>query len=149
MRRSFLGLALIAGLGLTHQAWSQECSFTIEANDQIQFNQKELKVAKSCKEVTLTLKHVGMLAANVMGHNWVLAATPDFQALATAGQAAGAPNYLPAGDKRILASTNVVGGGQSATVKFDISGLTAGGDYTYFCSFPGHFVLMNGKFVIQ
>lgn len=149
MRRSFLGLALI-GLGLVaQQAWSQECSLTIEANDQIQFNQKELKVSKSCKEVTLTLKHVGQLAANVMGHNWILAATPDFQALATAGQAAGAPNYLPAGDKRILASTNVVGGGQSVTVKFNISGLTPGGDYTYFCSFPGHFVLMNGKFIIQ
>ena len=149
MRRSFLGLALI-GLGLVaQQAWSQECSLTIEANDMIQFNQKELKVSKSCKEVTVTLKHVGQLAANVMGHNWILAATPDFQALATAGQSAGAPNYLPAGDKRILASTNVIGGGQSATVKFSIAGLMPGGDYTYFCSFPGHFVLMNGKFIIQ
>lgn len=149
MRRSFLGLALI-GLGLVaQQALSQECSLSIEGNDQIQYNQKELKVSKSCKEVTVTLKHVGQLAANVMGHNWVLAATPDFQALATAGQAAGAPNYLPAGDKRILASTTVVGGGQSVTVKFDIAGLKPGGDYTYFCSFPGHFVLMNGKFIIQ
>jgi azurin len=34
-------------------------------------------------------------------------------------------------------------------VKFDLSKLTAGGDYTYFCSFPGHFVLMNGKLIVE
>ena len=81
MGRSFFVVALV-GLLLTGRAWSQECSQTIEANDQIQYNKKEIKVAKSCKEFTLTLKHVGMLAANVMGHNWVLAKTSDYQALA-------------------------------------------------------------------
>ena len=139
----------LTGLGLTSQAWSQECSSSIEGNDQIQFNQKELRVSSSCKEVTVTLKHVGQLAANVMGHNWVLTTTPDFQAVATAGQSAGPPNFLPAGDARILASTAVIGGGQEVMVTFDVSKLTAGGDYTYFCSFPGHFVLMNGKFIVE
>src|SRR4051794_20511046 len=113
MGRSFFVVAL-AGLLLTGRAWSQECSQTIEANDQIQYNKKEIKVAKSCKEFTLTLKHVGMLAANVMGHNWVLSKTSDYQALAQAGQAAGAPNYLPAGDaKRIAAPTRLRGGPQN------------------------------------
>jgi azurin len=84
-----------------------------------------------------------------MGHNWVLSATPDYQAIAQAGQAAGAPNYLPTGDARILASTNVIGGGQSVSIKFDASKLTVGGDYTFFCSFPGHFVLMNGKLIVE
>jgi azurin len=148
MRRSFFWVA-IAGLALANQAWSQECSLTIEGNDQLQFNLKEMRVSKSCKEVTVTLKHVGQLAANVMGHNWILSATSDFQALAQAGQGAGPPNYLPAGDKRVLATTGLIGGGQTIEVKFDISGLTAGGDYTYFCSFPGHFVLMNGKFIVE
>ncbi len=106
MGRSFFVVALV-GLLLTGRAWSQECSQTIEGNDQIQFNKKEIKVAKSCKEFTLTLKHVGMLAANVMGHNWVLAKTSDYQALAQAGQGAGPPNYLPAGDARVIASTGV------------------------------------------
>jgi azurin len=142
-------LVALAGLALANQAWSQECSFTIEGNDQIQYNKKELRVSKSCKEVTVTLKHTGMLAANLMGHNWVLSTTADYQSLAQAGQGAGPPNYLPAGDKRVLASTNVIGGGQEVSVKFNISGLTPGGDYTYFCSFPAHFVLMNGKFIIE
>jgi azurin len=148
MRRIFWVIALGTAL-LSGTAWSQECSLTIEGNDQIQYNKKELHVSKSCKEVTLTLKHVGQLAANVMGHNWVLSATADYQALAQAGQAAGAPNYLPAGDARVIAATNVIGGGQETSVTFDTSKLMVGGDYTYFCSFPGHFVLMNGKLIVE
>lgn len=148
MRRTLWVLALGSVL-LSSQAWSQECSVTIDGNDQLQFNKKELRVSKSCKEVTVTLKHVGQLAANVMGHNWVLTATADYQAVATAGQAAGPPNFVPAGDARILATTTVIGGGQETAVKFDTSKLTAGGDYTYFCSFPGHFVLMNGKLIVE
>jgi azurin len=148
MRRIFWVIAL-GGLMLGNSAWSQECSLSIDGNDQIQFNKKELRVSKSCKEVTVTLKHVGQLAANVMGHNWVLAATADYQAVATAGQAAGPPNYVPAGDARVLATTTVIGGGQETSVKFDLSKLTPGGDYTYFCSFPGHFVLMNGKLIVE
>lgn len=148
MRRTFWVLAL-GSLLLGNAAWSQECSLTIEGNDQIQFNKKELRVSKSCKEVTVTLKHVGQLAANVMGHNWVLSATADYQALAMAGQAAGPPNFTPAGDARVLAATTVIGGGQETSVKFDPSKLMAGGDYTFFCSFPGHFVLMNGKLIVE
>ena len=148
MVRTFAFIAL-AGMALTTRAWAQDCSLTIEGNDQIQYNKKELKVSSTCKEVTVTLKHVGTLAANVMGHNWVLSATADYQAIAQAGQGAGPPNYLPAGDARVLASTPIIGGGQEVSVKFDISKLKPGGDYTYFCSFPGHFVLMNGKFIIE
>ena len=148
MVRTFALIAL-AGAALTTRAWAQDCSLTIEGNDQIQYNKKELKVSSTCKEVTVTLKHVGTLAANVMGHNWVLSATADYQAIAQAGQGAGPPNYLPAGDARVLASTPIIGGGQEVSVKFDISKLKPGGDYTYFCSFPGHFVLMNGKFIIE
>ena len=148
MTRNFIVLA-VAGWAISGQAWGQECALTIEGNDQIQFNQKEMRVKASCKEVTVTLKHTGMLAANVMGHNWVLTTTPDFQGVATAGQAAGPPNFLPAGDARVLASTTVVGGGQETSVKVDVSKLTAGSDYTFFCSFPGHFVLMSGKFIVE
>lgn len=141
-----IGLALFA---LSGTAWGQDCSIMIEGNDQIQFNMKEMRVKKSCNEVTVTLKHTGQLAANVMGHNWVLTATPDFQPVATAGQAAGPPNFVPANDARVLAFSTVVGGGQETSVKVDVSKLTVGGDYTYFCSFPGHFVLMNGKFIVE
>ena len=143
------GAVALLLLAFAGQASAQDCEVVIEGNDQIQFVQSELRVSSSCAEVTVTLKHIGMLAANIMGHNWVLTETSDFQAVAQAGQAAGPPNYVPAGDDRIIATTNVIGGGEETSVTFDMSGLEAGGDYTYFCSFPGHFVLMNGKFIIE
>ncbi len=48
MGRSFFVVALV-GLLLTGHAWSQECSQTIEANDQIQYNKKEIKVARAAR----------------------------------------------------------------------------------------------------
>jgi azurin len=148
MRRN-LALIAVATFAIGGQAWGQECSLTVEGNDQIQFVQKEMRVSSSCKEVTVTLKHIGQLAANIMGHNWVLSKTGDYMAVAQAGQAAGPPAYVPAGDPRVIATTDVIGGGQEVTITFDASGLETGGDYTYFCSFPGHFVLMNGKFILE
>jgi azurin len=149
MKRNFALLACVLSLAASELAFSQECALTVEGNDSIQFVQKELRASSSCKEVTVTLKHIGTLAANIMGHNFVLSKTEDYMALAQAGQAAGAPNYLPAGDARVIAATNIIGGGQETTVTFATSALQQGGDYTFFCTFPGHFVLMNGKFIVE
>jgi azurin len=149
MKRNFaliVGLLTLSASGL---AAGQECALTIEGNDQIQFVQKELRVSSSCKEITLTLKHIGTLAANIMGHNWVLSKTGDYMALAQAGQATGPPSYLPTDDARIIAATDIIGGGQETKITFATSALEPGGDYTYFCSFPGHFVLMYGKLIVE
>ena len=148
MTRIFSAVAL-ASLALSGQVKAQECNLVVEGNDQIQFVQKELRVSSSCNEVTVTLKHIGKLAANIMGHNWVLTKTADYQPVAQAGQAAGPPNFTPTGDARIIAATKIIGGGEETAVTFDVAGLDVGGDYTYFCSFPGHFVLMFGKFIVE
>ena len=131
------------------QALANDCELTVEATDTMQFNAKELSVPASCKEVKLTLKHVGNLPVNVMGHNWVLTKTADVGGVANAGIAQGlAKNYLPENDNRILAATKVVGGGASTSISFDVSALK-GQDLTFFCSFPGHSAIMKGKFVVS
>jgi azurin len=43
----------------------------------------------------------------------------------------------------------MIGGGESTSITFDVSELEKGGDYTYFCSFPGHWGTMNGKLVVK
>jgi len=58
-----------------------------------------------------------------------------------------ADSYLPKNDARVIAFTPVIGGGQSTQVRFATSKLTRGGDYTFFCSFPGHWGMMKGKLV--
>jgi azurin len=129
---------------------AESCRLNIEGNDAMKFNLTELKVSAGCTEVELALKHTGKLPKETMGHNWVLTKTADMMPVANASVAAGiAKDYVPVGDKRVIAHTKLVGGGQSTSVKFPMSKLTKGGDYTFFCSFPGHYGVMKGKFIVQ
>ncbi len=126
--------------------YAKTCEVAIEGNDAMQFNKTTLAVAADCTEVKLTLKHLGKLPAAAMGHNWVLTETSAFQPVATAGMSAGVPNnYVPKDDPRVFAHTKVVGGGETTSVTFPTSKLKKGGDYTFFCSFPGHWSVMKGK----
>ncbi len=150
--RSLLApVAVAASLAVDPAAHAAKlCKLEIAGNDLIQYDKKELKVAPDCTDVELTLKHTGKLPATTMGHDWILTRTADVAAVMNAAVAAGPKNhYVPPGDKRVLASTNqIVGGGQSTTVKFSMAGLKKGEDYTYFCGFPGHGAIMRGKFII-
>jgi azurin len=141
----FLALAL-TGLGRAHAA-DKVCKVEISGNDLLQYDKAQLKIDGDCTQVQLTLSNVGKLPVQTMGHSWVLTKTPDMQAVLDAGNAAGlAHNYVPS-DKRVIAATKLVGGGQSTSVTFSTSTLQKGGDYTYFCSFPGHAAVMKGKFI--
>jgi azurin len=140
------GLLLLADMA---QA-ARTCTLIIEGNDLMRYNVSEMSVAADCTEVEVILKHVGKLPVQTMGHNWVLATTADVMAVANAGVGAGLGNdHVPPGDARVIAHTRMIGGGQTAAVKFSTKALTKGGDYTFFCSFPGHYGLMKGKFVVQ
>ena len=125
------------------------CQQTIEGNDMLQFNLKEMVVSSTCEEITITLIHTGAMPANVMGHNWVLTTSSDFMPVAQEGGAAGAENaYVPVDDNRVLAASAVIGGGEETVVTFSSSLLEVGGDYTFFCSFPGHYAIMKGAFKV-
>lgn len=126
-------------------AFAAQCDVTVESNDAMQFNVKEITVDKSCTEFTVNLKHVGKLPKAAMGHNWVLTKTADMNAAATEGVAAGLANdYVKPDDARVIAHTKMIGGGEATSVTFDVSKLAAGENYTYFCSFPGHWAIMKG-----
>lgn len=151
IRHSLVAVALLGAqallLSTPAAAAGDPCKLEISGNDQMQYDKKELAVPATCKEVTVTIHHAGQLPAAAMGHNWVLVATPDLTAVANAGMGAGlASDYVVAGDKRVIAHTKVVGGGQTASVTFSTASLKAGGDYSYLCTFPGHNALMRGKF---
>lgn len=147
--RTVIAIVALAGWSLCGNAYGQECNQTIEGNDLLQYNVSEIRVSAACSEVTITLRHVGQLPVNAMGHNWVLTASADAEGVVEAGRNAGAPGYLPDSDPRVIAATDMIGGGQESSVTFDISALAAGGDYMFFCSFPGHYALMKGQFIIE
>ncbi|MDP2571099.1 azurin [Vibrio penaeicida] len=141
---------LIAFLGLfSFSALANPCQVTVEATDAMQFNTKAISVPSSCESFTVDLKHVGSLASAVMGHNWVLTETANFQPLALDSAKAGLDNnYVPPGDKRVLAATKIIGGGESTSVTFSTAELK-GKDLTFFCSFPGHWAIMKGSLKVE
>ncbi|MBS0381726.1 MAG: azurin [Proteobacteria bacterium] len=142
----FFRLFALAVLGLmSTPLWAANCATTVEANDAMQFNVSNVNVPRSCKTFTVTLKHTGKLARNVMGHDWVLTAAADQAGVDADGLKAGLDhNYLKPGDKRVLAATKVIGGGETTQVSFKPSLLKPGTPYVFFCSFPGHATVMHG-----
>lgn len=141
-------LAPLVLLVAASPALAETCKVEIEGDDAMKFNLAEIPVKAECTEVSLTLKHSGKLAVTTMGHNWVLTKSSDFRSVAIAGGKASAEDsYVPKGDARVIAFTKLVGGGESTTITFPTSGLEKGGDYTFFCSFPGHWSIMKGKLV--
>ena len=134
---------------LAASANANECELTIESNDMMQFSTKSLTAPKSCKEVTVTLKHTGKLPKNAMGHNWVLSKQADIPDIASDGMGAGLDkNYLTEGDSRVLAATKIIGGGEQTSVTFASNLLKEGENYAFFCSYPGHYAIMQGTFTL-
>lgn len=120
---------------------------TIEGNDQMKFNKNEIRV-KAGQKVKLTLTHVGKMEKTVMGHNWVLLTQDaDMAAMGQASATASDTDYIPASMKdKIIVHTKMLGGGESDTIEFDAP---APGTYTFMCTFPGHYALMQGKFIVE
>lgn len=118
----------------------------IEGNDQMRFNLKEIKVA-SGDQVKLTLKHVGQLDKNVMGHNFVLLKPGvDINDFGKKALKAKDNDYIPVDSTDMIVHTKMLGGGEEVTITFDAP---EAGTYEFICSFPGHVALMNGKFIVE
>ena len=125
-----------------------ECATTIEGNDAMQYNADSITIPASCTQFTINLKHAGAMAVNVMGHNVVVAKEADMAGIAADGMAV-APEHVKPDDARIIAHTKMLGGGESASVTFDVAKVKDGGPFKFFCSFPGHMALMQGSLQVQ
>lgn len=129
---------------------SKDCQVHITGNDRMMFDTKTFTVQKSCETFTIHFENVGKLPKSSMGHNVVLAKKSEAQALATEGMSAGVKNdYLPPKDARIITKTAMIGGGEKASVTFSPDVLRKGGEYLFFCSFPGHFFTMQGVVIVE
>ena len=132
-------------------AQSQETeaiTVNLEGTDQMTFNIQEIK-AKAGQTINLTLKHVGQMAKNQMGHNFVLLKKgTDIPAFGMAAMEAGLEKeYIPNDGKDIIAHTRLLGGGESDTISFKAP--SEPGSYDYICSYPGHFSLMKGVLIVE
>lgn len=126
---------------------SELVKITLKGTDQMQFDKKEINIKKGSK-VELTFKHDGKLPVNIMGHNFVLLNQGvDLVKFATEAMKGKDSGYvLPEQAKDVIAQTNLIGGGQSTTITFDAP---KPGVYDFLCTFPGHYAMMKGKFIVK
>ncbi|MGK0240481.1 MAG: azurin [Candidatus Pelagisphaera sp.] len=135
---SLLGLSMFTSLALA------ETVLELSGNDTMQFDNKAFDVAVG-EEIKLVFTNKGTLPKAAMGHNVVIL-KPGTNVMAFGGgaMAAAATNYVPQDGPmaaQVIAHTKVLGPGESETITFK---LDAAGEYSFICSFPGHYALMKG-----
>jgi len=136
----------------TKKADENVANIMITGNDLMQYHDangnllKEIKV-KAGQKVKLTLRHIGTLDKNVMGHNFVLLKPGvDMAEFASLASTEKANDYIPTGSEDFIVHTKIIGGGETTSIEFDAPAV---GTYTFLCSFPAHFAMMNGKFIVE
>lgn len=118
----------------------------ITSNDMMRFDKNEL-VAWEGQTVTITLKHTGTMPKTAMGHNFVLIdnsiSVADYCKKALEAKD---NEYIPSDTNLTIAHTALIGGGEQTQVTFKAP---SKGTYDFLCSFPGHYSVMKGKFIVQ
>ena len=157
---SILSLSFLISCGggekKTEESAEQKETETVQAdvvtveltgNDLMQFNLKTIEVAVG-STVRINLKHIGQMAKETMGHNFILLkADVALAAFATSAMSAKDSEFIPP-DKvdQIIAYTKLIGGGEETSIEFTAP---AAGTYKFLCSFPGHYVMMQGDFIVK
>lgn len=150
MRKKCIAPIALFLWGLGASAAAQECAVDVGSADMLKFDKNSIVVDTSCESFTVNLTHTGKLPKNAMGHNWVLSKAEDVPGVAAEGMKAGLDNnYVKPGDERVVAFTEIIGGGERTSVSFDVSQLEKDVNYTYFCSFPGHSGVMQGTLTLK
>jgi len=102
------------------------------------------------EELRIILRTVSDLPASAMAHNLaILDLEADTERFARASLQAADNDYIaPEYEDWVIATTAMLGGGESDTITFTVPDQT--GEYDYVCTFPGHFQGgMVGKLIVQ
>lgn len=112
-------------------------AIVITGNDQMQFGLTAFTV-EAGSEVTVVFNNIGRMPKEAMGHNLaILDKDVDPIAFANAAMRHANNEYIaPDYEDRVIASTKVLGPGQSETLTFTAP--SEPGGYPFVCSFPGH-----------
>lgn len=119
---------------------------SLNSDDKMQFDKSEL-IAFEGQTVVLTLVHTGTMPITAMGHNFVLLTQgTSISSFAKEAGKAKENEYIPTDQKNVIAHTSLIGGGETTTVTFKAP---EKGEYDFVCSFPGHYSIIKGKFIVK
>ena len=118
----------------------------IETGKNLSYMTKEF-VVKAGEPLAFTLSN-----PDVVPHNWVLVQPGALQTVGELGNQliadpeAYARQYIPDSDK-VIAHTDIVPPGEKQTIYFKAPSVP--GRYPFLCTFPGHWMVMNGVMVVE
>jgi azurin len=118
----------------------------LAAGKNLTFSTRTLRV-KASESVELTFTN-----PDVVPHNWVLvrpdslAAVGDLANKLIADPEAVLRHYVPQTDD-VLVYTDIVPAGESLAIYFQAPAQR--GRYPYLCTFPGHWMVMNGELLVE
>jgi len=107
------------------------------------YDTKEIKV-KSGAKVKVNLTNTATDAAMI--HNIVFVKQGSEKDVAMEGMNFAQKNYCNAGNANIIAGSALAKPGETVTVEFVAP---APGTYTYICTFPGHWMKMQGVLIVE
>ncbi len=137
---------MLSSAGLFGQ---QVKTVSIEGLDKMRYSVEEI-TASPGQKVKVTLKTVSNLPKAQMAHNFILLKMDaDPAAFINDGLAYPDNEYIDdSWSDEIIVKTKLLGAGESETIEFTAP--SAKGEYTYVCTFPGHFQAgMKGKFIVK
>ncbi len=138
-RLATVGMVALLTLSAAPAANAAPRVIKMTGNDAMKFSVAQI-TAKPGEELTIQVVGLGTQDKTVMAHNFVLLAQgTDVNGFIVAASVA-RPLHIPKQEKwkkAILAATGHAGGGQTVSVTFKAP--TAPGNYTYVCTFPGHY----------
>lgn len=121
----------------------------ITGSDSLQYSVKKIEAAPG-EKIKIVLTVVSTMSRAEMAHNWILLAEGGgVDAFVMAAAMARTTDYIPKDSKgKILAQTSLAGGGETVEVEFTAP--KEPGEYTYLCTFPGHYVGgMKGVLIVK
>jgi azurin len=142
---------LVVSMGmLGASAFAQAAkTINIEGLDSLRFSVTHIE-AKPGEKLTVNLTNKTSLPPAAMSHNFVLLKKgADPSAIANAGLQYKDNGYIPKNmADEIIAHTGLVSGGETKSVTFNAP--KKPGDYTYICTFPGHYAAgMKGTLTVK
>ena len=113
-------------------------TITIIGQDNMQFSET-LVEAEPGETIRIVLEVKSNMPKTAMAHNVAIvdqAVNVEEFVLASMGEPDNA--YIaPSYEDQVIAATEMIGGGETSTIEFTVP--TNPGDYTYVCTFPGHY----------
>ncbi|WP_345685732.1 DUF6797 domain-containing protein [Novipirellula caenicola] len=129
-----------------HQKIKAARPIKVETGSNLTYNTAEFNV-RTNEPLAVTLAN-----PDVVPHNWVLVQQASLQHVGELGNQmiadpkAFARQYVPESDQ-VIAHTDIVLPGQQQTIYFIAP--SAPGRYPFLCTFPGHWMVMNGVMVVE